>query len=93
MANVQPRDLAILVKPKFAENQDRICTVIQRIPTGPGTVWPADAVMWFCQFPTPVRTAVGFFAFAAIEDSHLRRLAGPGVSIEEPAWKNVPVPV
>lgn len=92
MNNVEPKDLAVLVKPKFPENQDRICVVVQRIPV---TEFFPTGVWWFCQFPTPVKTdkyeEYGLIPFATIEDSCLRRIAGPSVLEASPRVLERPV--
>lgn len=79
--NVSAGDLAILVKPYFPENQDRICTVKEYLPiqsAGEGEI------MWYCEFPKLIRTTMGLLPFASLSDSKLRKISGPScLDIEE----------
>ena len=83
--NVNVNDLAILVHPVYPENQDKICTVAQRLPNV-GTR-EGDGIWWLCLFPTKIKTdgyeEYGLLPFATIEDWRLRRIAGPGVPMGE----------
>lgn len=75
--NVAPRDLAILIHPTYPENQDRVCTIRQAIQNI--GCFEDKGPVWFCDFPTPVRTSEGILSFASIYDHQLRRIAGPTV--------------
>lgn len=93
--NVEPNDLAVLVHPKFLENRDRICTVIEAWYPKPELGLP-NCQWWLCEFKDPVKIVIegndvefagteGYYTFATLRDSQLRRIAnfGPNKTINK----------
>lgn len=69
--NVQPGELATLIKAMHPQNNLRVCQIVQRLPDADGRL---DRIWWLCEFPRPVKTAIGWMYFACLLDEDLRRI-------------------
>lgn len=80
--NVNVGDLAILVHPKYPENKDRICTIIERLEN---VGVRKEGIWWLCNFPSGVKTELfdkyGMVPCSATEDWRLRKITGPNIDI------------
>jgi len=86
---VKPNDLAMLVHPLFPENMGRICTVEYQLPNV--EVFKDKGVVWYCTFPSDIKTSAGILPCATIQDWRLLKIAGPDIDISVTEASDEPV--